>query len=78
MLADRYTDDQERGSAMGIALGGLAMGVLSNFLANLQLNYFKYSYIIVGPPFGGVVYQYMGKEAPFIILASLGVIDGSL
>ena len=29
MLADRYTDDQERGSAMGLALGGLAMGVLS-------------------------------------------------
>jgi hypothetical protein len=30
MLADCYTDDVERGSAMGIALGGLAMGVLSN------------------------------------------------
>jgi hypothetical protein len=29
MLADRYTNDEERGSAMGIALGGLAMGVLS-------------------------------------------------
>ncbi len=29
MLAERYTDDKERGSAMGVALGGLAMGVLS-------------------------------------------------
>jgi hypothetical protein len=29
MLADRYPDDIERGHAMGIALGGLAMGVLS-------------------------------------------------
>ena len=28
MLADRYPDDKERGNAMGIALGGLAMGVL--------------------------------------------------
>ena len=28
MLADRYPDDEERGHAMGIALGGLAMGVL--------------------------------------------------
>jgi len=28
MLADRYTDDRERGNAMGIALGGLALGVL--------------------------------------------------
>lgn len=28
MLASVYTDDEERGNAMGIALGGLAMGVL--------------------------------------------------
>lgn len=28
MLANVYTDDEERGNAMGIALGGLAMGVL--------------------------------------------------
>ena len=32
---------------------------------------------IVGPPFGGVIYEFMGKEAPFLILASLGVLDGS-
>ena len=30
VLADRYTDDRERGNAMGIALGGLALGVLGN------------------------------------------------
>ena len=29
MLAVRYPDDEERGRAMGIALGGLALGVLS-------------------------------------------------
>lgn len=29
MLASVYTDDEERGIAMGVALGGLAMGVLS-------------------------------------------------
>lgn len=29
MLASVYTDDYERGHAMGIALGGLALGVLS-------------------------------------------------
>lgn len=28
MLAERYPDDKERGNAMGIALGGLALGVL--------------------------------------------------
>ena len=39
MLAERYPDDKERGNAMGIALGGLALGVL------------------IGPPFGGIMYQ---------------------
>ena len=35
MLADCYPDDEERGKAMGIALGGLAMGVLGNlFIIN--------------------------------------------
>lgn len=28
MVATYYPDDKERGNAMGIALGGLAMGVL--------------------------------------------------
>jgi len=31
MLADRYTDDRERGNAMGIALAGLALGVLGMY-----------------------------------------------
>ena len=31
MLADRYPDDRERGNAMGIALGGLALGVLGKY-----------------------------------------------
>ncbi|XP_060557668.1 synaptic vesicular amine transporter-like [Ruditapes philippinarum] len=60
MLACRYTDDDERGRAMGIALGGLALGVL------------------IGPPFGGVMYQFAGKEAPFLILAALALFDGAL
>ena len=58
MLADRYPDDQERGNAMGIALGGLALGVL------------------IGPPFGGFMYQFIGKSAPFIVLAFLALFDG--
>uniref|UniRef100_A0A915HNA1 Major facilitator superfamily (MFS) profile domain-containing protein n=1 Tax=Romanomermis culicivorax TaxID=13658 RepID=A0A915HNA1_ROMCU len=60
MLAHAYPDDEERGAAMGIALGGLALGVL------------------VGPPFGGVMYEYTGKELPFIILAMLALFDGTL
>ena len=60
MLADRYTDDKERGNAMGLALGGLALGVL------------------IGPPFGGFMYQFVGKTAPFLILAFLALLDGCL
>lgn len=58
MLADRYPDDRERGNAMAIALGGLALGVL------------------IGPPFGGVLYEFVGKSAPFVILAFLALVDG--
>ena len=58
MLAERFPDDQERGNAMGIALGGLALGVL------------------IGPPFGGFMYQFVGKSAPFIVLSFLALLDG--
>ncbi|AWP07763.1 hypothetical protein SMAX5B_015231 [Scophthalmus maximus] len=60
MLASVYTDDEERGIAMGIALGGLAMGVL------------------IGAPFGSVMYEFVGKSAPFLILAFLAMFDGAL
>jgi DHA1 family solute carrier family 18 vesicular amine transporter 1/2 len=60
MLAERFPDDKERGNAMGIALGGLALGVL------------------IGPPFGGFMYQFVGKSAPFIVLAFLALLDGCL
>ncbi|XP_053189002.1 synaptic vesicular amine transporter [Scomber japonicus] len=60
MLASVYTNDEERGHAIGIALGGLAMGVL------------------VGPPFGSVMYEFVGKTAPFLILAFLALFDGAL
>nr|Q01827.2 RecName: Full=Synaptic vesicular amine transporter; AltName: Full=Monoamine transporter; AltName: Full=Solute carrier family 18 member 2; AltName: Full=Vesicular amine transporter 2; Short=VAT2 [Rattus norvegicus]AAB37493.1 vesicular monoamine transporter 2, VMAT2 [rats, Wistar, gastric corpus, Peptide, 515 aa] [Rattus sp.] len=60
MLASVYTDDEERGKPMGIALGGLAMGVL------------------VGPPFGSVLYEFVGKTAPFLVLAALVLLDGAI
>ncbi|XP_015987970.2 chromaffin granule amine transporter [Rousettus aegyptiacus] len=60
MLASVYTDDYERGRAMGIALGGLALGLLA------------------GAPFGSVMYEFVGKSAPFLILAFLALLDGAL
>lgn len=60
MIAERYPEDRERGNAMGIALGGLAMGVL------------------IGPPFGGVLYDFVGKSVPFVILALLALFDGGM
>ncbi|XP_062452652.1 chromaffin granule amine transporter [Rhea pennata] len=60
MLASVYTDDSERGNAMGIALGGLALGVL------------------IGAPFGSVMYEFVGKSSPFLILAFLALLDGAL
>ncbi|XP_040473928.1 chromaffin granule amine transporter isoform X1 [Falco naumanni] len=60
MLASVYTDDSERGNAMGIALGGLALGVL------------------IGAPFGSVMYEFVGKASPFLVLAFLALLDGAL
>jgi len=60
MLADRYPDDKDRGNAMGLALGGLALGV------------------VIGPPFGGFMYEFVGKTAPFLVLAFLALADGCL
>ncbi|XP_063787903.1 chromaffin granule amine transporter [Pseudophryne corroboree] len=60
MLANVYTDDYERGQAMGIALGGLALGVLT------------------GAPFGSVMYEFVGKASPFLVLAVLSLLDGAL
>lgn len=60
MLADRFPDDAERGNAMAIALGGLALGV------------------VIGPPFGGFMYEYWSKSSPFIVLSILALLDGLL
>ncbi|XP_035848355.1 synaptic vesicular amine transporter-like [Sander lucioperca] len=60
MIASVYTDEEERGHAIVIALGGVALGVL------------------VGPPFGSVMYEFVGKTAPFLILAFLALFDGAL
>jgi len=32
--------------------------------------------VSVGPPFGGIMYEFVGKEAPFLLLAGLALFDG--
>ena len=32
--------------------------------------------LMTGPPFGGIMYQFVGKTAPFLILACLALGDG--
>lgn len=32
--------------------------------------------VLIGPPFGGVMYEFIGKSSPFIILALLALLDG--
>lgn len=60
MIADRYTEENERSKALGIALAFISFGCL------------------VAPPFGGALYQFAGKEVPFLILALVCLIDGGM
>ncbi|NWT16583.1 VMAT1 protein, partial [Vireo altiloquus] len=60
LLASVYPDDSERGSAMGIALGGLALGVL------------------IGAPFGSIMYEFVGKASPFLEGALSSVVSPAL
>nr|AVK72352.1 synaptic vesicular amine transporter [Meara stichopi] len=34
--------------------------------------------VLIGPPFGGVMYQFVGKSSPFLVLAFLALADGIL
>lgn len=58
MIADRFTEENERSKALGIALAFISFGCL------------------VAPPFGGALYQFAGKEVPFLVLAFVCLIDG--
>lgn len=58
MIADRFTEEQERSKALGIALAFISFGSL------------------VAPPFGGALYEFAGKEVPFLILAFVSLADG--
>ncbi|KAG8008615.1 Synaptic vesicular amine transporter, partial [Nibea albiflora] len=60
MIADKYTEESERSTALGIALAFISFGSL------------------VAPPFGGILYEFVGKKVPFIVLACICLADGFL
>uniref|UniRef100_A0A8C3JNY8 Solute carrier family 18 member A1 n=1 Tax=Calidris pygmaea TaxID=425635 RepID=A0A8C3JNY8_9CHAR len=72
MLASVYTDDSERGNAMGIALGGLALGVLSKetfvFFPALQLCILQPSKICPESTKGPPVFTLL--RDPYILIAA--------
>ncbi|CAJ0936882.1 unnamed protein product [Ranitomeya imitator] len=92
MVANIYTDDYERGQAMGIALGGLAVGVLSKYyhqhivllrLVNIGLSSvkpfsLKFPSLCSWCSLGSVMYEFVGKASPFLVLAGLALLDGVL
>ncbi|CAD5229658.1 unnamed protein product [Bursaphelenchus okinawaensis] len=60
LIAKMYTEESERGKAIGTALGGLALGC------------------ILGPLYGGVLYEYGGMLLPFGLLALFTLIDAGV
>ncbi|MEQ2159527.1 hypothetical protein GOODEAATRI_023931 [Goodea atripinnis] len=62
MLASVYTDDEERGVAMGIALGGLAMGVLRMAFLPASVSY------LIGTNLFGVLANKMGRSVPQLVV----------
>ncbi|KAL8576329.1 hypothetical protein ACOMHN_006252 [Nucella lapillus] len=57
LVAERYPDDRGRSKAMGIAMGGAAVGIL------------------VGYPYGGFMYTFVGKVTPFLVISLLTLLD---
>ncbi|XP_054717887.1 vesicular acetylcholine transporter-like [Uloborus diversus] len=58
MIADRFTEDEARSKAIGIAQAFISFGSL------------------VAPPFGAFLYEFAGKEVPFIVLSMVSLLDG--
>ena len=60
MIADRFTEPDQREKALGIALSFVSFGCLA------------------APPFGGFLYEFFGKQLPFIVLSLICLLDGFL
>lgn len=80
LLAEKYPDDRERGLLKQLEVHHKSLTQHCNHnkpgnsmaiaLGGLALG------VLIGPPFGGVLYEFIGKSSPFIILALLALGDG--
>ena len=48
------------------------------WILNKQYNILELSFIAVGYPLGGVMYQFVGKMQPFLVIAALVVAEGGM
>ncbi|KAM4749112.1 chromaffin granule amine transporter-like [Rhinophrynus dorsalis] len=90
LLAHVFTDDYERGKALGYAATGVAIGVLDPQpifrLAKWKLTpwvlncrkAFLTKVHDAGAPFGSTMYEFVGKSSPFLVLALLALLDGAI
>ena len=65
LLATKFSDSVERGYYPLFSYSGLA-------LTGIDLG------VLIGLPFGSVLFQFCGLRVPFYILAAIGVVDGIL
>ncbi|KAH8856440.1 Synaptic vesicular amine transporter [Schistosoma japonicum] len=63
------------GSACSTVSG---MGMLAAHFIDDEERGQAFAFALIGPPYGGVTYQFISREAPFVILACLTMIDGFL
>lgn len=69
MLSPQIFQGAKHKNQMGVFSCGERVPAYHGCLVDLSLP-------VVGPPFGSVLYEFVGKTAPFLVLAALVLLDG--
>ena len=64
-------------SGLGLLATKFSDGVERGYYLGLAFTGFGLG-VLIGPPFGSVLFQFCGLRVPFYILAAIGVVDGIL
>ena len=64
-------------SGLGLLATKFSDGVERGYYLGLAFTGFGLG-VLIGPPFGSVLFQFCGLRVPFYILAAIGVVDGVL